>query len=393
MDLDYTADDLRFREEAREWLHANTPRELPPEEGRAGRREFDLAWQRTQYEGGWAGISWPKEYGGRGLSLVQQLIWYEEYANAGAPPSGMCFVGLNHAGPTLIARGSEAQKKAHLAAILRGDVVWCQGFSEPGSGSDLGSLRTKAEIDGDHLVITGQKIWTSHAHFADFQELLVRTGRGPAKHDGISWVICDMRTPGIEVRPITILSEVQHFCEVFYNEVRIPLSNVVGEVNAGWNVAMATLSFERGTGFIAHQMEMAESLRRLRALAETLPGPDGNRPLAADDEVVRRFGQLRAEVMAMRAMAYATVSRAARTGKPGPEGSMMRLYYGELLQRIKRFGMELRGMGGLVLGDAADDWTRQYLTSFKTTISAGTAQIQRNIIGERVLGLPRCKRL
>src|SRR5437016_1189352 len=191
-------------------------------------REFDLAWQQTQWKGGWAGISWPKEYGGRGASLIQQLIWFEEYGRPGLPGFDACFVGLNHAGPTLMARATEEQKGFHLPKILRGDVVWCQGFSEPGAGSDLASLQTRAEVDGDELVVTGQKIWTSFADVADWQELLVRTDRHVPKHRGITWVICDIHTPGIEVRPIETMDHDHEFCEVFYDEVRVPLANVVG---------------------------------------------------------------------------------------------------------------------------------------------------------------------
>ena len=255
MQIAFSAEDRQFRERARDWLHEHVPRGDRPYDG-PEKRAFDLAWQRTQYEGGWAGIAWPREYGGVGLSLIQQLIWLEEYALANAPPSGSCFVGLSHAGPTLIQKGSEAHKAAHLGPILRGEVVWSQGFSEPNAGSDLASLRTRAEPDGDHLVINGQKIWTSHGNYADFQELLVRTDPAAPKHKGISWLICDMKTPGIEVRPIKTMSGVFHFAEVFYTDVRVPLTNVVGALNDGWNVAQSTLSFERGTAFIPAQMEL-----------------------------------------------------------------------------------------------------------------------------------------
>jgi alkylation response protein AidB-like acyl-CoA dehydrogenase len=388
LELVFSKEEKLFREEAREWLNTNVPRDRQPEDG-AAKRSFDLAWQRAQYEGGWAGIAWPKEYGGRGLSLIEQLIWHEEYAQAGGPYAGSCFVGLNHGGPTLILRGTEAQRSFHLPRILRGEVIWCQGFSEPGAGSDLASLRTRAIVDGDHLVVSGQKIWTSYAHLSDYQELLVRTDPDAPRHKGISWVICDMRTQGIEIRPIKTMSGMWHFCEVFYDEVRIPLGNVVGELNGGWGVAMSTLSFERGTAFIAQQMELAQMIERLIDMARDTPGPDQIRPAIHDDEIARRLAMLRAEVYALRAMVYATVSRALRDGKVGPEGSMMRLYYGLLLQKTQRLAMELRGVDALSFDTTGENWTHRYLHSFKDTISAGTAQIQRNIIGERVLGLPR----
>src|SRR5262249_34622850 len=236
MNLTLTDNERAFREEVRDWLHQHKPREKRPRTGEE-MRAYDVAWQRAQWDGGWAGINWPREYGGRGLSLLEQVIWHEEYARADAPYIGCCFVGVNHGGPTLIMRGTEGQKRFHLPRILTGDAVWCQGFSEPGAGSDLASLKTRAVIDGDHLVVNGQKIWTSFAHVADYQELLVRTDSSGAKQHGITWVVCDMHTPGIDVRPIETMAGDFHFCEVFYTDVRIPLANIVGEVNQGWSVA------------------------------------------------------------------------------------------------------------------------------------------------------------
>ena len=264
MNLDLTAEERAFREEARTWLRDHLPTEERPPEG-AEMREFDLAWQRTLYDGGWAGINWPTEYGGRGLTDIQQMIWYEEFAKADPPftlNNSCTFVGNLHGGPTLIVNGDEEQKGTYLPRILRGEEVWCQGFSEPGAGSDLAGLSTRAEIDGDELVVTGQKTWTSYAHVADVQELLVRTDPIAPKHKGITWVICDMRTPGIEIREIRTMSHVTDFCEVFYDEVRIPLKNVVGGINNGWRTAMSTLSFERGTAFMADQVELASTVER-----------------------------------------------------------------------------------------------------------------------------------
>jgi len=388
MMLQTTPEEESFRAEVREWLQANVPRDPRPTDGKA-MREYDLAWQRTQFEGGWAGISWPKEVGGRGLSLVEQIIWFEEYARAGAPRVGVCFVGLNHGGPTLIAKGTEEQKAFHLPKILKGEVVWCQGFSEPGAGSDLASLRTSAVIDGDHLVVNGSKIWTSYAQVADYQELLVRTDPNAPKHKGITWVICPMDTPGIEKRPILTMvgPDDFHFCQVFYNDVRIPLSNVVGAVNDGWNMANATLGFERGTAFMAEQIHYSSIIEELIELAAETVGPDGESTLLQDGEIASRLATARAEMAAMRAMTYATVSRAAR-GNPGPEGSLTRLFFAEAAQRIRKLSMDILGPQGLVLG-ADEGWTRSYMRSFAQTIAAGSSDVQRNIIGERVLGLPR----
>lgn len=393
MNLDLTDEEREFREEARTWLRENLPTEERPPEGQP-MREFDLAWQRTLFDGGWAGINWPVEYGGRGLSDIQQMIWYEEFAKAHPPftlNNSCTFVGNLHGGPTIIVNGDEEQKSTYLPRILRGEDVWCQGFSEPGAGSDLAGLSTKAEIDGDHLVVNGQKTWTSYAHVADVQELLVRTDPTAPKHKGITWVICDMRTPGIEIREIRTMSHVTDFCEVFYDDVRIPLSNVVGGLNNGWRTAMSTLSFERGTAFMADQVELAATVEELIETARQRTGPDGRRPAIADDEIARRLATARAEVAALRSMTIAGISRTARTGVPGPEGSIVRLFHGELHQRVYQLALDIIGPDALRLTPVDGDgvWTGPYLQSFAYTIGGGTTDIQRNIVGERVLGLPR----
>jgi alkylation response protein AidB-like acyl-CoA dehydrogenase len=392
MDLDLTAEEHAFRDEARDWLRTNLPTEPRPPEGDE-MRAFDLAWQRTLFDGGWAGINWPVEYGGRGLTDIQQMIWYEEFASADPPftlNNSCTFVGNLHGGPTLIACGDEDQKSTHLPRILRGEAVWCQGFSEPGAGSDLGGLSCKGVIDGEELLVTGQKTWTSYAHVADYQELLVRTDPTAPKHKGISWVICDMRSPGIEVREIRTMSHVTDFCEVFYDEVRIPLSNVVGGLHNGWRTAMSTLSFERGTAFMADQVELAATVERLIDEARERTGADG-RPRIADEELAHRLAIARAEVAALRAMTIAGISRNARTGMPGPEGSMIRLFHGELHQRVYQLALDVIGADAwrLTPVDGEGVWTGPYLQSFAYTIGGGTTDIQRNIVGERVLGLPR----
>ncbi|RTL05104.1 MAG: acyl-CoA dehydrogenase [Acidimicrobiia bacterium] len=391
MNLDLTEEELAFREEARTWLRENLPTEERPPEGQE-MRAFDLAWQRTLYDGGWAGISWPVDFGGRGLSDIQQMIWYEEFARANPPftlNNSCTFVGNNHGGPTIIVNGTDDQKATYLPPILRGEVVWCQGFSEPGAGSDLGSLTCRAEIDGDHLVVNGQKTWTSYAHVADLQELLVRTDPDAPKHKGISWVVCDMTTPGIEIREIRTMSHVTDFCEVFYDEVRIPLTNVVGGLHNGWRTAMSTLSFERGTAFMADQVELTSTIERLIGEARERTDARG-RPLIGDEEVARRLAAARAEVDALKAMTIAGISRTARTGMPGAEGSMIRFFHGELHQRVYQLALDIIGADALRLTPVDGDvWTGPYLQSFAYTIGGGTTDIQRNIVGERVLGLPR----
>jgi alkylation response protein AidB-like acyl-CoA dehydrogenase len=379
--LAFSAPDTVFRDEVRTWLAEHAPKERRPRGGLA-MREFDLAWQRQQYEAGWAGIGWPVEFGGRGLPLTQQLIWYEEYAKLGMKAIDTRFVGLSHAGPTLIARASPKQQSDHLPPILRGEVVWCQGFSEPEAGSDLASLRTRAEVDGDQLVVTGQKIWTSYAHLADWQELLVRTDPELAKHKGITWVICDMHSPGIEIRPIRTMDNSDDFCEVFYDEVHIPLSNVVGGMHNGWSVAMSTLSFERGTAFTIDQVQLSSTVERLIELAR-------DRSMLGDDEIAHSLARARADVAALRALTYLGISRNLHSAEPGPEGSMLKLHWADLYKRIMRLAVEILGPASLSFEVDGDIWSELFLLSYGISIGGGTSEIQRNIIAERVLGLPR----
>jgi alkylation response protein AidB-like acyl-CoA dehydrogenase len=389
MDLAFSVEDDAFRDEVRTWLAENVPTDKRPHNA-AGWRSYDLAWQRRQYDAGWAGIGWPVAYGGRGLSLTQQLIWYEEYARTGMPPMDAGFVGLSHAGPTLIARGTDAQRSAHLLPILRGDVIWCQGFSEPEAGSDLASLRTRAVIDGDHLVVTGQKIWTSFAAIADWQELLVRTDPDVPKHKGITWVICDMHAPGIDVRPIRTMDNGDDFAEVFYDEVRIPIGNVVGEINNGWSVAMSTLSFERGTAFTLSSVQLSSSVERLIEIARSRSSING-RPVISDDSIAHRLGRARADVAALRALTYLNISQNAKSSQPGPEGSMVKLRNSQLSQQVFRLALEILGPRSLELIEDDPDtyWIERHLWAFAATIGGGTSEIQKNIIAERVLGLPR----
>lgn len=373
-------DNLRFREEARAWLQANKPKERRPE-GFTEQLAYDRAWQRVQFESGWAGIAWPNEYGGRGLSPTHQLIWYEEYAAADCPPLlDSCWLGINHAGPTLIALGTTEQKKFHLPRILSGEATWCQGFSEPNAGSDMASLRTRAEFDGDHLVINGQKIWTTFGHLADFQELLVRTGSPDSRHRGLTWVICDMRAPGIDVRPIKALNGEHHNSEIFYDNVRVPLSNVVGQIDRGWSVAMTTFMFERGSAMFGRLCELAVITERLIEVARA----SGTQ----DRAVAEQLGTLRAQLQSLRAVAYAMTTAAEHQVDLGAEASILHLPFSELSQAVHRAAMELLGARGLSR-IASGSWVHGYFESFSHTVAGGTSEIHRNIIGERLLGLPR----
>ena len=381
-------EECHFREEVRAWLRANKPKERRPGSP-AEQMAYDRAWQRAQFDGGWAGLAWPKEYGGRGLSPSQQLIWSEEYASAHCPPvHDTCWLGLNHAGPTLIARGTESQKSFHLPRILRGESAWCQGFSEPNAGSDLAAVRTRGVIDGHDLVVNGQKTWTTFAQLTDYQELLVRTGPVDGRHRGLTWIICDMRLPGITVRPIKALDGIYHNCEVFYDNVRIPLSSVVGEIDNGWSVVMTTFGFERGAAAFSSFCQMAIALEGLISHARSHPGPGGTRRAIDDGTIAHRLGVARAQVQSLRALMYMMVEAAERNIELGAEGSLMHLPYTELDQSIYRLALDIMGPHSMSRS-AANDWLLHYFKSFSATIAGGTSEIQRNIIGERLLGLPR----
>jgi alkylation response protein AidB-like acyl-CoA dehydrogenase len=365
-----------FRQEARAWLAKNVPASPAPADGPPS-REYALEWQRTQARGGWAGIAWPKDMGGRGASILEQIVWFEEYVRAGAPsPLDPTFVGLNHAGPTLITCGTSEQQAFHLPKILRGDVIWCQGFSEPGAGSDLASLTTRGVVDGDDLVIDGHKLWSSFADIADYQELLVRTDPTASTSAALTWVICPIRARGVTVRPIRTMAGVYKFCEVFYEGVRVPLSNVVGGLHKGWATAMSTLAFERGTSSLALLLALLHKLEwMLAACPKERPSMRG------------RLAQLRAEGAAVRAMTYRLALDSAES-MPDASGSLVRLGFAEYAQRVNAAGVELFGIAAAeVLG--AHGLGHDYLDAFSETIAGGTSEIQRNIIAERVLGLPK----
>jgi alkylation response protein AidB-like acyl-CoA dehydrogenase len=365
-----------FRLQARAWLADHVPRSAPPADGPES-REYALAWQRTQARGGWAGIAWPTEMGGRGATVLEQIVWFEEYVRAGAPsPLDPTFVGLNHAAPTLIACGTPEQKAFHLPRIVKGEVIWCQGFSEPGAGSDLASLRTRGTVDGNDLVIEGHKIWSSFADIADYQELLVRTDPTAKTSSALTWVICPMNSPGITVRPIRTMAGAFKFCEVFYDSVRIPLSNIVGSLNRGWATAMSTLAFERGTSSLALLLAL---LRKVEWLLAVCPK---DRP-----QMRARIAQLRAEGAAVRAMTYRLALDSAES-TPDSSGSLVRVGFAEYAQRVNAAALDLVGIDAPeavgIHGIAHD-----YLDAFSETIAGGTSEVQRSIIGERVLGLPR----
>jgi len=400
LDLRYSESDERFRAELRAWLADAVPKHAapPPAHDWDARVAYDCGWQRKLFDAGYAGINWPKEFGGRELSATEQLVYYEETARARAPYVGVNFVGLLHGGPTIIAEGTPEQKAKHLPRILRGEELWCQGFSEPGAGSDLAALATRAIRVGDerqpsesYYVVNGHKIWCSFAHVGEFCELLVRTDADAPKHRGISWLICPMNLPGIEIRPLPTLAGESEFSEVFFSDVRVPIANRVGAENDGWRVTNVTLRFERGTAFASEMIKLQRVLADLVVVAKRVTRHD---VCAWDDAGLRReVGHLLAELDALWAMVKRSVSEASKTGVPGLEGSAIKLFYTELFQRVSELGVRILGRAGLSRDDIAglpsNTVLQRYLNSLSLTIAAGSSQIQRNIVGERILGLPK----
>ena len=394
MDFAPSAAEETFRTRVRAWLHANRPAgwgapAFPKPRGPGEKVAFARCWQRRLHEGGWAGVSWPREYGGQALSPHEQLMFHEECFAAGAPDMIDIAIGLNLVGPTLIHHGTEAQKKRFLEPILRGDEVWCQGFSEPGAGSDLAALRTRAEVKSDRLVINGQKVWTSYARFAEWCILIARTNPGVAKHRGLTFVVVDMRTPGIRIRPLVEMTGVAWFNEVFLEDVEVPLDMVIGRIDQGWDIAITTLSHERGT--VVPYQRLRQHLDALVALA----GRVADRlPTATRALVRQRLAQLCIDVELLRLSTYRSVSGIMRAGRPGPEGSMLKVLWSELEQRIMEAAGWLSGTHAALDEHApqaldAGRWQYGALWSRAATIYAGTSEVQRNIIAQRVLGLPR----
>ncbi len=395
MDFQYTPEQDAFRLRVRSWLAEHLPSELKVEDAMdervAPNREiFDkrMAWHKQLYQAGWIGLAWPKEYGGQGAELMEQIIYNEEYAHARAPilPG---YVGLGLAGPTIAQWGSEEQKQDFLPRILQGELVWCQGYSEPGSGSDLASLQTRAVEDGDEFVVNGQKVWTSGAQYADWMVLLARTDPEAPKHKGISYFLLDMKTPGVSVRPLVLLNGHSHFNEVFFEDVRIPKANLLGPKNEGWKVAITTLMFERSA---AGGGGGGSQIRRLAELAKQVE-IDG-RPAWQHSWVRQRLAAFEIEKEALKCTRLRSLTRQLRGQPPGPEGSILKLAGSELGVRIAAFASELLGPYALLEAetDAVPDaprWLNRVLSARQYTIAGGTSEIQHNIIGERVLGLPK----
>src|SRR5438876_2186607 len=375
MDLRDTPEEASFRQEVREFIAQN----LPEGAAKRGARRFeddDREWSRRLGAAGYAGLTWPKAYGGAGAPYSYQAIFLEETARAEAP-SHLGVIGLGMAGPTIIAWGTPEQKQRYLAKILSAEEIWCQGFSEPDAGSDLASARTRVEDKGDHFVVNGQKVWSSFAHIADFCILIGLGLPDEPRYKNLTYVIADMHAPGVEVRPLVQITGHPEFNEIFFTDVKIPKENLLGEVGGGWQVAMTTLLHERGTlGFsLAGALEL--QVTKLVALAKKR---------AADDPLIRdRVAQEWIELQALKLTNNRSLTKLMETGVPGPEGSGSKLHWSEQNQRLTKLAMEIL--------DGEDDgyWRHQQLRSRGNTIEAGTSEILRNIISERVLGLPRSR--
>ncbi|HEX9775668.1 MAG TPA: acyl-CoA dehydrogenase family protein [Actinomycetota bacterium] len=395
MDLSLSPEERAFRDEVRAWLAENLTGEFA---GVESAMAYDLdervrlarAWEARLREGGYAGISWPKEFGGRGASLMEQVVFHEEMARARAPQISVNFVGINLSGPTIRIYGTDAQRARYLPKIISMEEIWCQGFSEPNAGSDLANVQTRAVSDGDHYVLNGQKVWTSYAHIADWMLCLVRTDPDVPKHKGLSYVIVDMKTPGVEPRPMRQITGDAEFNEVFLTDVRVPAENLVGEAGQGWVYANTTLAHERGPAFLAHQIRFRNQLDDLIEHAKTSTR-DGV-PLSKHPDFRGRLAAAYAEIEVMRAIGYRMVTGILRTGRPGLEASMAKLYWSEMVRRTQLLALQMEGARGMLYGADAHAGGRAqdgYLSSFAQTIAAGSTEIQKNIIAERILGLPR----
>ena len=382
MDLRDTAEEAAFRSEVQAWLEANLTDELRG--GRFGERRFEQAsreWSRKLFDAGYAGLTWPKPYGGAGAPYSFQAIFLEENTKAEAPQH-IGVIGLGMAGPTIIAHGTEEQKQRYLPKILSAEEIWCQGFSEPDAGSDLASVRTRAEQRDDVFVVNGQKVWSSFAHIADWCILVARSDPDSERHAGLTYLIVDMHAPGVEVRPLRQLTGEAEFNEIFFTDVQVPAENVIGAVGDGWAVAMTTLLHERGTLGFALTGVLDAAVRKLIALARERNVDD---PLLLD-RVAREW----IELQALKFTNYRSLTQLMKTGIPGPEGSVSKLHWSEANQRLTKLALEMLGEEAQVV-NGHGDWAYQQLRSRGNTIEAGTSEILRNIIAERVLGLPRSR--
>jgi alkylation response protein AidB-like acyl-CoA dehydrogenase len=391
VDLTLSPSEETFRDEVRAWLEANHPGKPPPgdEEG----FEFARTWQRKLHEGGWAGVSWPKEYGGRGATLIEQAIFYEEMVRADAPRTAN-IIGLAMGGPVVITHGTEEQKQRYLEPILSAEEIWCQGFSEPEAGSDLASLKTRAVKKNGGWAVTGQKVWTTLAHVSKWCMLVARTDPEAPKHQGLTYFLMDMDQDGVEVKPLRQITGEAEFNEIFMEDAYIPDENVVGGVGNGWAVAITTLMNERAGLAFAAQAAVQIGVRRAMELAGATPH-NGKR--AADDPVMRqRFAKLFIESEIFRLTNYRGLTKIMKSGVPGPEGSLGKWQWADINQKLMELVMDMEGPYGLLSSGspyavADGEWQYHFLRSRANSIEGGTTEILKNIVAERVLGLPKLR--
>jgi alkylation response protein AidB-like acyl-CoA dehydrogenase len=390
MDFDFTQEQEAFRKEVRQWLERNLPEKLRGRGFAASRADLEevaqlRAWQRTMYEAGYVGMDWPPEFGGRGASLVEQIILYQEMARAESPQL-VNRGGLSMLGPTLMKYGTPAQRERFLPRILTAEHLWCQGFSEPNAGSDLANLQTRAVREGDFFVVNGQKVWTSMGHVADWCFLLVRTDPNASKHKGISFLLVDMKTPGISVRPLRQITGEAEFNEVFFDNVRVSVENLVGGLNEGWAVAIHTLAYERDLLTHIRHISLQTAVTRLIKLAQD--HGQANNPVLR-----QRIAGIVIGEHALKLNGYRSLTRILKGGAPGPEGSTAKLHWSQLDQDLALVATEILGQYSQIAGGpwAPDDgqWEFYELLARGSGIRAGTTEILRNILAERVLGLPK----
>jgi alkylation response protein AidB-like acyl-CoA dehydrogenase len=395
MDFKLSPTEEAFRDGLRAWLEAHCPRDWEKTRQALGspeaRAEFLIDWQRRLHAAGYVGLHWPIAYGGRGATIMEQAIFYEELARARAPELANA-VGLDMAGPAIMVHGTEAQKRFHLQRILAAEHVFCQGFSEPGAGSDLAGIQARAERKGEAYIITGQKVWTTYAHYANWCTILARTDPSASRHRGLTYFMVDMKSPGFTVRPLRQMSGDAEFSELFLDGVEVPADGVLGQADDGWKVAITTLMFERGPRTITRQLILRQGLTELieQARARTRAG----RPASADPLIRQRLAQLYIDAETLRYANLRVLTRLLKGEPAGPEGSASKLFFSETWQKVAELGLEMQGAYATLA--AGSEWTPedgrwQYraLRSRGNTIQGGTSEIMRNILAERVLGLPK----
>jgi alkylation response protein AidB-like acyl-CoA dehydrogenase len=391
MNFDFTESEEAFRKEVRVWLERNLPDDLRGKAFAASRADAGevrrlRAWQKTMAEAGYVGMDWPREFGGRGAPITEMVILYQEMARAESPQI-VNRGGVSMLGPTLMKLGTPAQQKRFLPRILTAEDLWCQGFSEPNAGSDLANLQTRAVLDGDDFVVNGQKVWTSMGHVADWCFLLVRTDPGAAKHKGISFLLVDMKTPGITVRPLRQITGEAEFNETFFDNVRVPRENLVGKLHEGWSVAITTLAYERDLLTFIRHISLRNALHRLVKLTQS-------RGRSGDRVVRQKIAELWIGEQALQLNGYRSLTRILRGGQPGPEGSTSKLYWSWLDQELALTATQVIGPYSQIGEGSAwapDDgqWQFYELLARGSGIRAGTTEILKNILSERVLGLPK----